>query len=478
MSSSQVGKCLAVDTPIPTPDGWKSMGDLRVGDRVFDERGNSTSVTGTSDIFTDHACYRIRLDDGGELVADAGHLWPVFDRRHEYKLGLASTEQMAASVRAVRGSRIEFRYRLACAGALELPDAVLPVDPYVLGAWLGDGHSYSAQITCDERDGVYAELQATGTDSFVVRRDRRRPHVLTVQVGKPANLAKRTQCRRGHMLIDTGQRPLRCLECASLHAAGTRRRLKERAGQARMFPDVPDRMTPMNTVDGSDTMNAQLRRLGVLGSKHIPSAYLRASIRQRLALLQGLLDTDGSVTSVVEFTNTNQRLAHDACELAVSLGFKARIHTGRSKLEGRDCGPKYRVTFTAYREDQPFRLTRKLARLRSRSDPRSRVTESRRRSIVSIEAIPSVPVRCIAVDSPSRLFLAGRGLIPTHNTECLNSFVGYVIDQDPGSCAGGTAARGRRGVVEQGSPRPDAARHAVPAREGRGRSHPGHVSNS
>jgi len=432
MSSSQVGKCLALDTPLPTPEGWTTMGAVRVDDRLFDDLGRPCRVVGTSEVFLDRVCYRIRFEDGEEVVADAGHQWAVHDRKHDYKLRLVTTEEMASSVVSHHGNRKSFRFRIECAGALELPDAVLPVDPYVLGAWLGDGNSHSAQITCDVRDGVLAELKATGTDAFVVQYDRRRPHVASVQIGPTRTLAHRTHCQRGHRLEGHETGSIRCPVCAVLHGRGFRRRRKERAGQARLFPELQLGLQPVNRVGASDTMHTKLMQLGVLPRKHIPASYLRASRSQRLALLQGLLDTDGSAGPGIEFTNTNQRLAEGFQELAISLGFKPAFKVSRSKLNGKDCGPKYRIHFTAYQQEKPFRLARKLMRLRSLTDPAARFTESRRRSIVSIERVPTVPVRCIAVDSPSRLFLAGRGMIPTHNTECLNSFVGYVIDQDPG----------------------------------------------
>ena len=74
-----MGKALALDTPIPTPAGWTTMGELRVGDLVFDERGVPCHVTYLSPIRDDRQCYRVRFDDGSELVADAEHQWSTFD---------------------------------------------------------------------------------------------------------------------------------------------------------------------------------------------------------------------------------------------------------------------------------------------------------------------------------------------------------------------------------------------------------------
>lgn len=147
-------------------------------------------------------------------------------------------------------------------------------------------------------------------------------------------------------------------------------------------------------------------------NKHIPPTYLRASVAQRLALLQGLMDTDGhaALDGGCEFDNTSERLARDVLELALSLGLKATILEGAAKLNGVEVSRKWRVRFTT--SLPVFGLTRKLERL----NPAPRRTNAFR-YLVACERVDSVPTRCIAVDSPTRQYLAGTSLIPTHNTD-------------------------------------------------------------
>jgi hypothetical protein len=154
------------------------------------------------------------------------------------------------------------------------------------------------------------------------------------------------------------------------------------------------------------------RALGVLGDKHIPSEYLEASVAQRRALLAGLLDTDGSATSAggVEFYSANERLARGVLELATGLGYQATLRAKTARLNGKDCGLCWTVAFTAH--DPVFRLTRKLVRQRLVGG----AAQSRRRYIVEVRPVESVPVRCIMVDSPSHLYLVGEAGIPTHNS--------------------------------------------------------------
>jgi hypothetical protein len=77
MSSSQVGKALALDTPLATPTGWTTMGEVAVGDILFDETGAPCRVTGATDVMLNRRCYRVRFSDGSSIIADADHLWAV-----------------------------------------------------------------------------------------------------------------------------------------------------------------------------------------------------------------------------------------------------------------------------------------------------------------------------------------------------------------------------------------------------------------
>ena len=171
--------------------------------------------------------------------------------------------------------------------------------------------------------------------------------------------------------------------------------------------------------------------LGLRDGKYIPRQYLEAGVGQRLALLHGLMDTDGYVDDVAgrcEFTSTNDRIANGVVELAASLGFRPVLSVGRATLHGVDHGPKYRVKFTP---DRPvFRLSRKLARQKP-ADARFH----RFRAIEVVREVASVPVRCIQVASPHGVFLVSRSFIPTHNSSLgrlgllIHSTAGYV---DPG----------------------------------------------
>jgi superfamily II DNA or RNA helicase len=154
-----------------------------------------------------------------------------------------------------------------------------------------------------------------------------------------------------------------------------------------------------------------LRRLGLMGKrsegKFIPEEYLFASVEQRVALLQGLLDTDGHVRprdNNVEFSTVSRRLAEGVRALVESFGGTARV---REKPTARQ--PSYRMSIALPPDVAPFRLSRKASVYR----PRSKYQPTR--AIVSIERVGREPAQCIAVDAPDRLYVTERFVV-THNT--------------------------------------------------------------
>lgn len=363
-----VGKALALDTPLPTPAGWTTMGEVRVGDRLFDENGKPCVVTRATDVMHDRPCYRVCFSDGTSIVADADHLWAVKDRwgHKPRELRVLSTQQMVKRVNLPTGrSQTERRYGIPVAKPIQCDDAALPIPPYALGVWLGDGHSGGGRLTVHDSDMPHFRRELADCGIVVGESPTRRPDA----------------------------------QCATWSIGVT--------GHARC-PDT-------GQMTANDSMQSRLRRLSLLNNKHIPSAYLRSSASQRLALLQGIVDTDGYISDQAgrcEVTTTKSALRDGIMELARSLGFKPTCCSGRAKVNGRDVGPKYRIGFHAHSDTPPARMPRKVDRLRARSQK----TICSTRTIVGIEPVASVPVRCIQVDSPNHLYLAGEGMVPTHNT--------------------------------------------------------------
>lgn len=390
------GKMLALDTPIPTPGGWSAMGKLNIGDQVFDESGRVCRVTAVYDGWADDA-YRLSFSDGSSLDACGDHQWVTWthaDRKAYLRSSYEDSTRMPADwpnwrarrqhwghveprvhldsagprVRTTRdivdtltyGKRGDRNHSIPVADSLRLPEADLSIDPYLLGVWLGDGGSRDGDITIGDAD-VAEMTTLIEVCGETVRLSASKPLSYTL-----------------------GEHP---------------RRRDPKTG--RMVPNGGFR--------------SRLRALGVLGNKHVPDAYLRSSAAQRLALLQGLMDTDGyaAPSSHVEFCSTDRNLADAVVELACSLGQKPVLAEGRATLNGRDCGPKYRITWRPTID--VFRLARKLARIRK---PSSQAFRNYHRMITSADRIPAQPMRCITVDAPNAMYLAGEHMVPTHNTRC------------------------------------------------------------
>lgn len=373
---AQSGKALPVDTPIATPDGWTTMGALKVGDTIFGSDGAPQRVVFATPVMYDHVCYRITFDDGTDIVADAEHRWAVADLLAENNKVL-TTEQIAATYQF--GKKPRSRYAIPVAGALRLPELDLPLDPYVLGAWLGDGNSYHSDFTLHKDEiEIIDRIRAAGHTAE------------TFPVGGTNSVIVK---------VDSGER----------HEYTLRRLLD----QARV-----------------------LAHPGFEGSrKRVPASYLRASRAQRLEVLRGLMDTDGYISKlgVCEITNTRWVTAESIVELLTSLGYKTRfseIGTSCMYKGERVTGTTYQITFVPKPGESVFHLPRKQEMLRARMKA-TRPGYTGRRFIVGVEEVDSVPVRCIQVDSHDHLFLAGRQMVPTHNTELLLNWVGYSIVVDP-----------------------------------------------
>jgi len=162
----------------------------------------------------------------------------------------------------------------------------------------------------------------------------------------------------------------------------------------------------------------KLREIGVQNNKHIPVNYLQGDISQRLALVQGLMDTDGYIDSKgrLEFLNTNLDLVRGLKFLLRSLGIKvSNEKVKKVTLNGNRCKDAYRINFSTTLP--VFRLSRKLDRL-----PNERKSSIKYHYIVSIEEVSPERGRCIEVNSPSHLYLAGESLISTHNSYLMALF--------------------------------------------------------
>ena len=156
--------------------------------------------------------------------------------------------------------------------------------------------------------------------------------------------------------------------------------------------------------------------IGVLGNKHIPAAYLRAAERQRRELLAGLLDTDGTVVTARRLVPVRRDQPASAPTTSTSWSSASATSAAgrRKRVQGRTEATSTCYILNFSTTDDVFRLERKhAAHKEERPASTARIG---RRYITAVRRVPSVPVRCVQVDNDDHLYLAGRSMIPTHNS--------------------------------------------------------------
>lgn len=340
---------LALDTEVPTPNGWVTVGDLAVGDYVYGSDGEAHRVERETEVLEGLDCYKVKFDDGTEIVASASHGWTterLNGHGDKYEVVTQTTEELAATVRGSKGRK---RHRIPVVG-FDGSEKDLLVDPWFLGLWLGDGKTTDSSVVfeaarIDEYRALVSPLvqdYQTVTWSF-----RENP------TGSWGEFRIRNKDRR----------------------------------------------------NDDKSLRNQLRIIGVLGNKHIPQDYMTGSREQRIALLQGLVDSDGGVdkNGRCYFVNKNQGLVHQFRELVEGLGFRCTV---------RSTGDALRAEFAPGDLITVSRLGYKAERQRAYTT-RSR---SQYRWVESVEKVESVPVKCIGIDTEDHLFQVTRQRILTHNT--------------------------------------------------------------
>lgn len=354
------GKALDISTPIPTPSGWVTMEDLQEGDQVFASDGSICNVTFVTPVQHERKCYELTFSDGSTLVADEEHQWIAYNKssrkmidhpKWRAKKRVVTTKEMFENQKV--GKKNESNWSIEVCGAARYPKRDLAIPPYILGLWLGDGHSKGARITnIDEPilNDFREYVEELGLDLNPI------PNDPITYVAKIKDKSK----------------------------------------------------NPGN----KNSFNTKLRSYDLINNKHIPDDYLQADRWSRHELLKGLMDTDGSIHqegASCEFCTKFDHLADQVLELACSLGYKARKTSKYNKKVGRSY---YYVRFS-HGGRPPFKLQRKIDGCVGRGKGGWR---SNHRYITSIVEVESRPVKCIQVDSEDSSYLCGKNYITTHNT--------------------------------------------------------------
>lgn len=364
-SDTKAGKALTADTKIPTPCGaMMPIGSLRPGDWVFGSDGKPTQVWG---VFPQgkRPIWRITFSDDSTINCDKDHLWAVTNSFRFYRANLGpvkgpdkvlTTEQIFKTP-IFTGERP--RYNIPMCGPIEFEPKHLPLHPYVLGVLIGDGGltNTGCNLTSAD-DGIISKLRK--------------------YLPSDCEVGKTKSSKYGFRI----------------------RRVKDGRGR-------------------NNSVVLALRHLSLYGKrsehKFIPEMYKFSSIQDRIDLLRGLCDTDGScgLRGLVEYSSSSERLANDVLFLVNSLGGRASLTPKKTPRL-----VSHRMVLSLPPTINPFYLERKAKRFKRHRIPR--------RAIVKIELLTEEKeMVCITVNAKDGLFVASESFIVTHNSTWL---MGVLID--------------------------------------------------
>jgi len=334
------------------------MGDVRVGDAILNSQGDVSHVLGVYPQ-GEKEIYRVTLSDGSSTECCDDHLW-----RTQTRLDRDSPLKRTGTVKSLKEIRKTLKlceranHYVPMVKAIEFEEqAPLALDPYVFGVLLGDG--------CFQERWVMLSNPELFIQDYV---REHLPHGLGLSPTKSSSYEFRVS--GGRMTV------------------------------------------------GNNPVVTALREDGLTGKKStqkfIPDRYKFAGVEHRIALLQGLLDTDGHARGCsLEYSSSSPRLAQDVQFLVESLGGKAHMaektphYTHRG--EYRQGAPSYRLHISLPPDVAPFRLPRKA----SQYIPRSKYLPAR--SIQEVTFVGVKPAQCIAVDAPDQLYVTDHCIV-THNT--------------------------------------------------------------
>lgn len=330
---------LACDTPILTQVGWKKHGDLQVGDSVYTPKGLSKVIA--TKHYSDSHCMKVGFRGNQEIVCGSDHSWKVMKwnskrAKGEERVGWESVHNQTSQLM----SNHKHPYIPVTGYSSALVD--LPIEPYTLGAWLGDGDNNGGRV-CGPDEKVFESIRQEGYELSESHCPTRAPF----QTRTVYNLVK------------------------------------------------------------------DLRKLNLLHNKHIPPIYFKASREQRLALLQGLMDTDGNMSKTygngATFVQKKEQLSHDVLALINSLGFRAGIC--KTELA-------HYVSFAVSADDLvPFRVQRKIDNIKKLKSQK----QSKNWYVQSVEEHETVPTNAIRIQDPDGVYLIGYALIQTCSDQSIST---------------------------------------------------------
>mgnify|MGYP003369810078 CR=1 FL=1 len=363
------GKAIPNDTLIPTPSGFRKVGDIKVGDYLFDKQGKPTKVANVFPQPEKKRVYVLKLADGRKAKCCEDHLWTYYgDYR---RLRTESVKEILQRVNngeyGFKDAEGRYRFALPINKAVQYEEKKYGVPPYVMGLLLGDG-SFRYQDT-------QKVLNYSSEDDFLPRQ-----------------------------IADIMQWDYK--KCSDKNYSYLFKYKHEIYGHENIWVEEILKDYP-------ELWNKKSEE------KFIPDDYLIGSVDQRLSLLRGLLDTDGYVDDKarIQFTTTSPRLKESVCELCRSLGYITTVGVDKRTKYANGEAYKIRIQMPLEDKEKVFNLPKHLNKIKSYlRKNKGTVKYKDSVKIVSIKATEEyADMTCFTVDNPENLFLMNDYIV-THNT--------------------------------------------------------------
>ena len=387
-AGSGVGKALPNSTRIPTPDGWKSVGEIKVGDLLFDRFGNPTKILKVFPQQEKKEIYKVYFKSGRVAECCDEHLWSYYSNKNDRnpnKLITTTLRNIIDNPRGLHDTKGRYRWSIPVTEPVKYPEKSYSIDPYVMGLILGDGSfrydlsNKSFSFSSSDEELVKAICDRQGYSTY--KRNSDHNYNWSFEL---VNQEKHKNVWVEDILSE--------------------------------YPEL-----------------WQLKS----GDKYIPQEFLLGSVEQRYDLLAGLLDTDGSIDEKgrIGFTTISPILRDNIIELCESLGLTCNYSTD-TRSDKYTIGECYNLHIQAPKtvKAKLFKLKRKLDIAIAYTNNGKREERRDRDSIIKIESTGEfVDMTCFYVDNDEHLFLMNN-YICTHNTRSMVGdacHIAYPIRFDP-----------------------------------------------